>query len=698
MKTRWLVLTVLSVLLSLLTSTGIFAALQYELRQGLTLNWYLENTDPAWPSGYEAGYFHDFNGDGLPDYLFHQSNGTSQDRIFCIDTSNSDSPKTFDDDRTALRIIDWQPDIFIPADIYLEKEINQQRTPDIIVFGKDVQSGFSKFLFRRLDETNNAFPDETSWSIDVEDEYNPTLIWSDYDFNGDNYPDFFIYNSLPNQAGQFYIGCFNGTNGGVLWERNVNKAGEDLGGFLGPSNLVIQVLPISPEMNLTGDFDNDGKPEILLFYTFSYLTQQFDFGKIGNVVVLKGANGENLTPQYPGWWQVFDYDGIIVPSGSAMYDHNKDTFVDFELYALFGLTEDVPVLRVIDLKNKVDLFQTNNADFGPDPEDATGFFSMPARRTDAMALADVNGDTCWDLAFTRVTGFSQGDTDMNTGYGVFNAYADEAAQRGRKIWLANGAPYDYAQYAANDWNGDNIFDYALVQNPTGPMGGSIQWNYKLQNVGAAGATPHKTFNTTLSYTGSYSSDSDQFKGWTFGLGPLGDVDEDGQLDTSASHACDFDYGDDGTTDLSIARILVFDNTPGSDAPDMTADFLATLSNEDQSIGSFLTFAHDPWKEEFVDQNDDGKQNDVIITVSDRAIFAVSFSHGPSIQIKSGDINGDDAITIADSILASQVSAGIQPEGATIYIQADINGDGKISAEEFLFVLQVIAGLKSAEAP
>jgi Raf kinase inhibitor-like YbhB/YbcL family protein len=184
-------------------------------------------------------------------------------------------------------------------------------------------------------------------------------------------------------------------------------------------------------------------------------------------------------------------------------------------------------------------------------------------------------------------------------------------------------------------------------------------------------------------------------GWPLGLGRFGDIDGDGQQDTFASHMCDFDYGDDGTTDLAYARVFVFDNTPGSSEPDVTADFLATLSNEDRSIGSLPTFSYQPWTEEFVDQNGDGIRNDIIITLGDRATFALSFSKGPSVKIqgKAGDLTGDNEITVADSVVAFQVSAGLEPPAA-FDIEADVNGDGKISLEEILYVLQVLAEVKT----
>jgi len=686
----------LTLLLLFFSRTCVFAALEYELREGLVLNWYYE-PDPAWPNAYEAGYFHDFNGDGLPDYLIHQSNNTNQDRIFCLNTSNSDVPKTFENDRTASRLIDWAPGTFIPDDIHLEKEINQKRTPDIILVGKNAQDpeSVTQFIFWKLDETSNTFPTQTTWSIEVDGAYNPDLLWSAYSFNADQYPDFFIYNQLADAQGLFRIRCFDGMNGTLLWERTISKAPGDIGGLFG-SSITLQVLQISPEVNTTGDFDGDGKPEILLYYTYSYIQPPISFGVVGNVTLLKGADGQNLaSPQYNGWWQVFDYEGSTFVSGSALWDYNGDTYVDLDLSASYSPTGAIPVLRVIDLKNKADLFQTTNSDFGPNPEDAMAFFAMPARHTDQTAPADINNDSFWDLVFVRMTAFGQGDTEIHSGFGVFNAYDGGGAQKGRKIWLADGAPYDYAQYMPNDWNSDGLLDYVLVRNPAEPSGGSIQWSYALQNVGAAGpTTPQKTFDTSISYDGPYNGANDEFMGWTYGLARLGDIDGDGLQDTSASHFCEIDYGDDGTTDLAYARVFVFDNTPGTAAPEITADFFATLTNEDDGIGFFLTFAFDPWREEFVDQNGDKRQNDILIT-GERAIFALSFSKGPSVKIqgKAGDLTGDNEITVADSVVAFQVSAGLEPPAA-FDIEADVNGDGKISLQEILYVLQVLAEVKT----
>jgi hypothetical protein len=528
----------LTVFVSVLLKTWALASLEYELREGLMLDWYFENADPTWQDSDAAGYFHDYNGDGLPDYLIHQSNNTNQDRIFCLDTAHSEVPKTYENNRTASRVIDWQPGTFIPDDMYLKKKISEKRTPDIILVGKDAQTGYTKFVFWRLDETDSSFPTETpTWSINVDAQDNPTLIWPEWDVNGDDYPDFLVYNALPNLAGIFTLRCFNGLNGAELWKTDMAKAGDD---GRTSSALTVQVLPMLPEMNVTGDFDGDEIAEILVFYSYSYgsfLLPPFAFGVKGKITVLR-ANGLHLS-SYPGWWDVYDYPNSFVASvGSAVYDFNKDTYVDMQLTG-YVPSEDIPVLRVIDLMAQSDLFETLNTDFGADQADWTGFIPMPVRRITGGAPSDLDGDSWWDLVFYNATGIGE----QGPHFGAFNAYAGGvAATRGRKMWLADGSPYDSVQYLANDWNGDDLIDFALVKNPEAPSNGMIGWNFGLKNIGVSGPILQKTFDTSIPYAGPFNANNDDFSAWTLMLSSVGDVDGDGLQDTYASHFCEFDYG------------------------------------------------------------------------------------------------------------------------------------------------------------
>jgi hypothetical protein len=59
---------------------------------------------------------------------------------------------------------------------------------------------------------------------------------------------------------------------------------------------------------------------------------------------------------------------------------------------------------------------------------------------------------------------------------------------------------------------------------------------------------------------------------------------------------------------------------------------------------------------------------------------------------SGDINNDGQVTLADSILALQISVGMIP--ADIFVSADVNGDGKIGIEEAIYTLEKSAGLRN----
>jgi len=59
---------------------------------------------------------------------------------------------------------------------------------------------------------------------------------------------------------------------------------------------------------------------------------------------------------------------------------------------------------------------------------------------------------------------------------------------------------------------------------------------------------------------------------------------------------------------------------------------------------------------------------------------------------SGDINGDQAVDLADAILALKVLAAFQVEGVVLKA-ADVNGDGRIGLQEVVFILQSIRAMR-----
>ncbi len=671
---RWVFVLTIAIALLLAMSTSCFATLEYDLRSGLTFNWYFDNPDSDWGAAGGYGYFHDYNGDGLPDYVMHQKNSqTDVVRLFCINTQNSATPKTYPGDRSAWR--EFTPDYgtFVPRTLHFIRPRVEKRTPDIILIGTNKASDsedYSKFIFWRLNETKSNFPTEKTWSINVNSAYSPTIMWSDYSFNGDNYPDFFICNSFLNASNKFFIGCYSGLDGSVIWTKDIAKASDDDNTPLMPqfpgSRMTLQILPITPAAN--GDFDGDGLPDILLYYTYSYGSiMEANYGIKGKITMLKSKDGNYLAP-YSGWWDIFDYALIFYPpNGAAMGDYNKDTYVDLQICGFMWMAfSEPPVVRVVDIKNRSDLFQTTNSDFGSSAEDLSGYFASPARQTDSSSPADVNADTWCDLAIYRMMGY--GTTPLC--YGIFNGYANGGANKGRKMWLAEGAPNNYAIYGANDWDGDGILDYALAQNPSAPDNHNVKWKLALECVGKTGHTLRKTFDYTIENTGPWDPAKDDFLAQTLSVYSIGDIDGDGQRDTNAAHSCAFDYGNDNTWELAYSRNYIFDNTPGASPPDITAEFEVKLSGEDRQIATALIYAYDAGRETFVDQNGDGAQNDIILT-SDRAIFALSFTSKPS-------------VTAADIVRVLLGKKEIPPGQEDEY---DKNSDGTTDIADVVYLIQ-----------
>jgi hypothetical protein len=58
----------------------------------------------------------------------------------------------------------------------------------------------------------------------------------------------------------------------------------------------------------------------------------------------------------------------------------------------------------------------------------------------------------------------------------------------------------------------------------------------------------------------------------------------------------------------------------------------------------------------------------------------------------GDVDGNQAVNMADAILALRILAGMN-SGITVNMGGDVNGDGRIGFAEALYVIQFEAGLR-----
>jgi len=656
-------------MMTLFTPLG-FAAMQYNLNSGLELDWYFPYEDASWKTKKEIGYFRDYNSDGIPDFLFHQTNNTDKDRIFCIDTSNSAVPKNYSDDRTAWKEITWSEGTFIPASLHTVKPGSEKRTPDIILRGRDKEGDYTKFILKRLDETKTDFEQQLQWSHNVDRELLPSLVWASQSFNQDDYPDYLIFNARLNAQNKFFIGCYDGLNGTEIWSKSIDKATDDPGGsppFPGitPSTLTLSVIPSNSEINQTGDFDSNGKSEILLFYTFTLFDAQSGFTTKGKVLILK-SDGNTYTST-PSWWEVYSYPIMMPIFGTATWDYNEDTYVDLALHRYMDIsTADIPVLQVFDLKNAAELFKTTNSDFGAETTDKDMFFSTSLRGIN-NAFQDIDNDSHPDLAFYRIMGMP--GNPMR--YGVFHSYDGGEANKGRKIWLQEAADFDTCLYPVTDWNGDDILDFALAKSPTDLVSQNFTWNFSLPYIQLAGPIIKKAFSYDVPYTGAWNASTDVFSPASVMMAMVGDVDGDSQQDTYGSVHFTVDNGDDGNINTAGASVFLFDNTPGSGAPDITAEFTMKVTNEDIAIPTIFFTAYDTGKEQSVDQNKDGSPNDICIC-NDRALFALSFLYKPYQGITANDI--------------LQVLIGNKeiPEGKTD--EYDTNDDGIVDIADVIYLL------------
>jgi hypothetical protein len=642
------------------------------------MNWYFRNTSTKYTgSSPFVGYYRDYDNDGLPDYLILLKDPQNHDwRLFTLNTAPTRAEKTYPTHRTAGRDITARLKGFVPQTLHMP-EAPSMDSPDLVVCGtNDVStdtrtSYFTKFIFWRLKKTTPAFPTELTWAIDVVSTDTPRVYWPNVSFDGDDYPDFLIYNSNPNGNRMFVISCYNGRTGARIWTRALSLDPQDPGTGIvwGMGKAVIRsssfptlsvyVLPHQPERGIVGDFDGNGKPEIFLFYTFGQGSNFTTYSMTTNINLLN-SSGNFISPYTSTWTRFSRVSQTTVPPSSMTItdDYNRDGFVDLMIYNEPRGGAVLPLFQGYNLKARQFMFEALNSDFGPAAEDTYSFSVMDELDYFGGYPADVNGDRWSDLVVYRSSGF--GGQRMALRVGMFNAYAGGGALRGRKMWLRQFDNFNRAFPFVNDFNGDNLSDYVLVREPAEPSSptvGQVTWQIANTAVSATGIALGKQFTYSPAHSFPWIPDRDSFAVFPLMFSRFGDLDGDGQRDTLGSLSCSFDAGSNETIDLSYGHVFIYDNTPGLATPPLTAELIFRVQNEDWTPLPMFHYANSLLVgHTLVDNNRDGYLNDLIVDLG-RAVYSMSFQYrvfgGPpkieAAALSDFDNNGADA---GDQLLLS----------------------------------------------
>ncbi|MCB2155669.1 VCBS repeat-containing protein [bacterium] len=647
-------------------TTG-YSAVEVTAPKAIDIDWtYVSGAEVSEYSILPYGYLRDYSGDGIPDYLLAEdieANGAI--RLWAIDSAATGGSKAYPADRAAGREFTIDLGTFYPDMVQM---IHQEGSCDIDIYvqgdNRTTDDGeYTQLIYKRLNLDDPNFPDAATFTIPVQSELWPYTHWSE-DFTGDGYPDIVLGNSLTNSSDKFFVACYNGKDGAEVWSIELDPDPNDPGGtVLGLPQMFATILPMSDTNTGTGDLDGDGKPEILLEYTYGYMMGEFSFGTRGMIRVLNG-NGTLFTGYSDAWVELIDLPGNLTgPSLNSMVDFNNDGKTDILVSILdLGMDTAPPPFLGFDLLAKQELFRADAAEFNWF-EDTLNAMTFHALRSN-YRFGDVDGDGFGDLTVHGM----QPNTIGNLTFGVFHAYSSNANNRGKAMSFMATAG-DATIWWANDFGGSDILDFLIVDHPDAPGASTV--DFKLQTTAIWPSNIDIPGQGTFKFPHEFGTvDPDDFDVQTMMGFPMGDLDGDGQKDTFVSigykHA-----GNDVPSPLAYGQALFFDNTAPGTPLEETAR-LQIKSDSDRTPYPLYETAiiighYEVGCPTYVDQNSDGKRNDGVVT-TDHVVAAISFKYDGS-----GFLPED----VLGFLLGQQeLSSGQLP-------QADSNSDGLCDAGDLI---------------
>lgn len=628
-------------------ATSSHATLVVTGNTGFTQNWFFHNTNAKYTEmNPPMGYFRDFNKDGLLDYMVYLQDPVTLDtRLFFLDTKVTGKEKYFPTNATAYRDFPAQAGSMVPYQLATPRASKADTSDLVMIYsnqGKNVapvsgyKSTFKTLTFNRLNQADKFLAPNKVWAQPMEFDATWVVDWLDVSMNGDDYPDYIIYNvNLPNTTNAakryFHVMCCDGLTGAAIWSVVLPQSPDDnnmmmpvTGPVLPYSHLVVQALSTveAPQAG-KADFDNDGRPELLLYYCYKKLDPVA--GKISTMSKINMLNSKGrFVSGYSGVWTPIRQDddfSAIWPAVLPMADFDNDGYRDLLLGSIVTPKFPIQVFEGYSLKKRASMFKSNAVDFGPTSEDSNHFNTLNQQRFANYAPMDLDGNGFTDLICLRNQG-PLGTIKSPTRIGVFSGMG---AKAGRRMWsaMASYPAFDQVLSATTDYNLDDILDVTLAKNPTTPA--RPVWQIATTAIKKTGMSLGKQLTYTSTANGQINLQNQTFFATAMMINGFGDVDGDGQRDTAGSLLWTVENTVSGKGGMSAsgASVVIFDNAPGSSPLNLTARFDFKVTFEDKFLPvAMLMRATAANGTTYVDNNKNGLMDDVVIW-SPGAVYGLS---------------------------------------------------------------------------